>query len=328
MTPRCGQCLRRGVHCEPHSRARRAGLSTEDERQLRQRVAWLESELAHVHGLSPDEVRSIPTGETFVSHISQSSVRSSSLDGNEFTQPLVDRQEQSPSKGQDDAVEKEVGDIAANVAVLSLNATGEMRFMGGPSGVLFSRLIASTVKKYLYNADLGQNEEFKPGWLLSSRGSVSHNYHDDAYSSGDAQTIPPLEIAKSYLNTYMQWVHLTYPIFHQATLDSLVCQVYEDSPTLSASQWTIFYLVMATGEWHQNHLTEVSRPPGTSAAVLFNRAMTWFDRVLPLDGMEGLQIVLLLAIYSSYRPTGSSQWHLVGIAMRVCFFVLFIALPP
>lgn len=325
MNPICGQCLRRGVHCEPHSRTRRAGLSTEDERQLRQRVGWLESELAQVHGLSPDEVRSIPTGETFVSHISQSSTRSSPLDGTEFTQPP---EEQPSSKGQDDTVEKEVGDIAANVAVLSLNATGEMRFMGGPSGVLFSRLIASTVKKYLYNTDLEQNEEIQSRWLLSSQGPVPYIHHDDSYGSGDAQTIPPLETAKSYLTTYMQWVHLTYPIFHQATLDSLVCLVYENPSTLSASQWTIFYLVMATGEWHQNHLTEVSGPPGTSAVELFNKAMAWFDRVLPLDGMEGLQIVLLLAIYSSYRPTGSSQWHLVGIAMRVCFFVLLFALSP
>jgi hypothetical protein len=201
--------------------------------------------------------------------------------------------------------------------VLSLNATGKMRFRGGPSGVLFSRLIASTVKKYFYNTDPGQNEESQSHWLLSSRRSVSHNYHEGSYGSGDAQTIPPLETAKSYLTTYMQWVHLTYPIFHQVTLDSLVCLVYEDPSTLSASQWTIFYLVMAIGEWHQHHLTEVSGPPGISAAELFNWAMAWFDRVLPLDGMEGLQIVLLLAIYSSYRPTGSSQWHLVGIAMRV-----------
>ena len=276
--------------------------------------------------MSPDEVRNIPTGESVASHISQSSVASSPVASTEYTQPPADRQEQLPSKGQEDTIEKEVGDIAANVAVLSLNATGEMRFMGGPSGVLFSRLIASTVKKYLYNTGLGHSEESQSRFLLSNQRSAPDPYHDDSYGPRDLRTMPPLEIAKSYLTTYIQWVHLTYPIFHQATLDSLVCLVYEDPSTLSASQWTIFYLVMAIGEWHQDHLSEVSGPPGTSAAELFNCAMAWFDKVLPLDGMEGLQVVLLLAIYSSYRPTGSSQWHLVGIAMRVCFFVLLITL--
>lgn len=239
----------------------------------------------------------------------------------EYTQPLGDRQQEEQPPGQGDAVEKEVGDIAANVAVLSLNATGEMRFMGGPSGVLFSRLIASTVKKYLYTTNLEQRKEPQPSFLFPNIHHTTQDVLDSFHNSqpGNTHAIPAIETAKGYLTTYIQWVHLTYPIFHKITLDSLVCSVYEDSTTLSPAQWTIFYLVMAIGEWNQRHLSDTSPPQGTSAAELFSCAMTWFDRVLPLDGMEGLQIVLLLAIYSSYRPTGSSQWHLAGIAMRVRF---------
>lgn len=244
-----------------------------------------------------------------------------SLPATEYAQPLADRQHEQQPPAPGDTVEKEVGDIAANVAVLSLNATGEMRFMGGPSGVLFSRLISSTVKKYLYTTNLEQRKEPQLSFLFPTIRPATDDVPDTSRNgqSENAHAIPSFETAKGYLTTYMQWVHLTYPIFHQATLDSLVSSVYEDSITHSPAQWTIFYLVMAIGEWNQRHLSGTSCPRGTSAAELFNCAMTWFDRVLPLDGMEGLQIVLLLAIYSSHRPTGSSQWHLAGIAMRVRF---------
>lgn len=273
-----------------------------------------------------EEVRGTKTGESFVPDVPEPPVECFSLPAAEYAQPLVDRQhgQQPPVRG--DAVEKEVGDIAANVAVLSLNATGEMRFMGGPSGVLFSRLIASTVKKYLYTTNLEQKKEPQLSFLFptlypATNGTLDSSNNDQ---SENTHAIPALETAKGYLKTYIQWVHLTYPIFHQVTLDSLVFSVYDDSARLTPAQWTIFYLVMAIGEWNQRHLSDTSCPRGASAAELFNCAMTWFDRVLPLDGMEGLQIVLLLAIYSSYRPTGSSQWHLAGIAMRVRFPFLFL----
>ncbi|KAJ5232539.1 hypothetical protein N7468_005495 [Penicillium chermesinum] len=239
-SPICSHCLRRGTQCEPHFRTRRAGLSSDDERQLRQRVAWLESELAQAYGLPPEEVRKTRTGESFAPHISESPMECFSLPVAEYTQPLVDPQETPPSPRQGDT-EKE-----------------------------------------------GNALHGRPEWRA-------------------VLSIDRIYVGTSYI-----------PIFHQRTLDSLVSSVYEDPATLSPAQWTIFYLVMAIGEWNQRHRSDTPGPQGTPTAELFNCAMIWFDRVLPLDGMDGLQIVLLLAINSSYRPTGSSQWHLAGIAIRLC----------
>lgn len=306
MSPKCSHCVRRGLRCEPHFRTRKACVSTEEERALRQRIAWLEKELSLACGLSADELRQVPTGECVVDAVSTKS------SPNENASP-----NQSSQKG--NAVQKEVGDIAANMAVLSLNATGEMRFMGGTSGVLFSRLIASTVKKGIQEGLESANE-------VPERRHTGHTQEYDAtqnifdWVEGASATFGislSWETTQDLFKVYVQWVHTTYPIFHVSKIEDTVHMVHREPLTASPAQQTIYYLVMAIGAWHKLHSQDDQGLPCTYPAELFNLAILWVDRVLPLDGIEGLQIVLLLAIYSSYRPAGSSQWHLLGIAMRV-----------
>ncbi|KAL4898198.1 fungal-specific transcription factor domain-containing protein [Aspergillus ambiguus] len=317
-SPKCGQCIRRGTRCEPHSRTRRAGLSVDEERRLRQRIAWLERQLGQICGLSSQDVENIPTGETIIpqcvlpdfTNLSPKAPNTTAYGG------LVEDESQSNGS---DVIDKEVGDIAANVAVLSLNATGEMRFMGGASGVLFSRLIASTVKKYLYDSGLAPNNTVPSGHSHFS--DPQHAVHGERHESDDntaPHLLPPWHTAVDLLETYLQQVHTMYPIFHRKALNGLVQSVYQEPSSSSAAHQTILYLVMAIGAWHRRPLEDEPAPRAAYAAELFHSAMHWFDRLLPLDGVEGLQIVLLLAIYASCRPTGSSQWHLLGIAMRLC----------
>ncbi|KAF9883635.1 hypothetical protein FE257_003107 [Aspergillus nanangensis] len=278
--PECGHCLRRGLRCEPHLRMRKAGLSVGEEAALRQRVSWLEDELSQAHGISPDDMRQVPTGERVVNAALGTSPSSN----------VGPFQIQVPAPS--DTVDKEVGDIAANVAVLSLNATGEMRFMGGTSGVLFSRLIASTVKKGL-QADWGNIDE--------GSGLRDRDYPQDSNSSvnpvegskhGPEMTLP-WETVSDLLETYLQWVHTMYPVFHRPRLEVLIRVVHQTPGTVSPAQRTIYYLVLAMGAWHKRHLWDEQSLPNISSADLFNLAMHWFNRILPLDGLEGLQIMCL-----------------------------------
>lgn len=204
---------------------------------------------------------------------------------------------------------KEVEDIAADVAVLSLNATGELRFMGGASGVLFSKLIASIVKGSAHGSGA---EPFVAPHLPV--GSARREGEAPVSVGLDA---PPLGIAQHLLQMYLRWTHMKCPIFHQSALRMLFDSIYQENSHPSPAEQTIFYLVMLIGACHRRFSQGEQETTAYSTANLFNRAMYWFGKVLPVDGIEGLQIVLLLAIYTSYQPTGSSQWHLLGIAMRV-----------
>ncbi|KAL7893521.1 fungal-specific transcription factor domain-containing protein [Trichoderma sp. SZMC 28014] len=93
----------------------------------------------------------------------------------------------------------------------------------------------------------------------------------------------------------------------------------------------IFYMVMALGainaantiqqlrkESHHKDLSgfDASRPSPISLCTRVLQLIDYSSHILrPSVGL--IQVFVLIAIYSSYGPTGSSQWQLAGFAMRM-----------
>ncbi|KAH6867577.1 fungal-specific transcription factor domain-containing protein [Thelonectria olida] len=136
------------------------------------------------------------------------------------------------------------------------------------------------------------------------------------------------------------WVHPLYPLIRLETLRRLVerCSSFQGAGNVDRGQTTekntemaIFYLVMALGAINQANTVKQMRlhpEPGNihslpakkqSPAYLYFRALHHFDSSIQhlRPSVATIQIVLLISIYSSYGPIGSSQWQLAGLAMRM-----------
>ncbi|RDW63307.1 hypothetical protein BP6252_10852 [Coleophoma cylindrospora] len=302
--PICGQCRRAGAECQPHERAGRAAMYAETVDQLQQRVRWLESEIAKTNSVPDLEL--VPTGTPL--HLGPAS----SQDKPTSTSPRP----HSIGGPRSRFIDTNMDAFAAEIGVLSLNAIGEMRFQGSLTGIVFCKLVTAAARKLL-------------GVEIKTTGTVyqdreEESFHtaselvDTAPDTADLDHVPPRALAEVLLQTYINCIHVTYPIFHTANLDALITAVYTDKEGVSPTQSAIFHLIMALGAIHQKSLVDDAIPATCLAAKFFTRAMAKLDYILLWDGIEGLQVVLLLSMYASYRPSGSSQWHLLGIAMRIC----------
>lgn len=143
------------------------------------------------------------------------------------------------------------------------------------------------------------------------------------------------------------WILPLYPVLNSHDLDML-SRTYteetgeEDSQMRQGEsekdiQLMIFYMVMALGavnaantsqqirkqSCHKDLLgLDASRPSPTSLCTRVLQLIDYNSHILrPSVGL--IQVFILIAIYSSYGPIGSSQWQLAGFAMRVLLGLLF-----
>lgn len=226
---------------------------------------------------------------------------------------------------------------APDMSVLALNATGEMKYLGPSSGAFFATYAAAVARSLVSNQGGSDKRPYnihhRNASSSASRNSLSESRQ--SLSKGETQAL---------LQSYKMWVHPLYPLLNPDFLDRLVvrCCDFEAlnngnciGDSEMSSQMTIFYLVMALGATNyantmrqsrvnHNHelgnmnMQEVSYS-GFSPPFLYSKAMKYFDRVAQnlRTSVTAIQITLLISIYSSYGPIGSSQWQLAGLAMRV-----------
>jgi hypothetical protein len=220
---------------------------------------------------------------------------------------------------------------AADIGILALNATGEMRYLGPSSGAFFAAYASALARSCIstqnfWNSSLN-SEQTKAGRGTSF--SLADNANE--LSSDDVHL---------FLLSYKMWIQPLYPILNSNDLDILVNKYNEgaeannsvlDRGSEKNIELMLFYLVMALGAINdKNTISQIriqsdqkefsdlstSRP---SSISLCTRVLSLIDysshRLHPSIGF--IQVLLLISIYSSYGPIGSSQWQLAGIAMRV-----------
>lgn len=200
---------------------------------------------------------------------------------------------------------------ASDIGLLALNATGELRFLGPSSGSSFLALASNHVR-----AVLGKPP---PDSARRTR------QHDEEKNHAEAISRLTREHCDELLQSYLNWVHNLYPLFEQKQLNELVDDHFKESAeetTKSSMSACIFFLVMALGAVNINYRSARARGGSEdvqpSATQFYLAAVEILDnmRPMPTASIPLIQVVCLACIFGAYRPVGSSQWQLAGLAIR------------
>ena len=110
-----------------------------------------------------------------------------------------------------------MSDIAAEVALLFLNATGEMCFMGGARGTLFSMLVGSMARNDLSSLSLN-------GCVTSriSSSVMNKTFALPRSFGAEVRVVPSPEIAEAFLDVFSLGVHVHYPTFHLTEMQETI----------------------------------------------------------------------------------------------------------
>ena len=209
-----------------------------------------------------------------------------------------------------------------DASIVALNATGDARYLGPSSGIFFA-LYANTYSQ-LSGFPHGRGE----GASQSAEQRVSSTPSLDKSRSVDPNRATVLAQA------FCTWVTPLYPIFSPDDIDSMIlrCVALEAANPSGVNrtpgesrELAIFYLVMALGAiYEEDAAKRVRQAPatssqGTSSTSWHERALAYIDagaRSLS-PSVSSIQILLLMSMYSMHSPVASSQWQLIGSAMRV-----------
>lgn len=316
--------------CRPHERRRRVTgrFSSDGEgaifNEASQRVSWLEQELRRVLGV---DIRQVRTGTPLdiLSHsnrLDQHAEEHIPAETSSFS-PVQTSHYRRPSNVLADRLDN----VDPDISLLALNATGEVRYLGASSGSFFAKYLANVARSF-------------------SSGNNACDYNSNTHlappsSSPDrltsAFTPEKWEISKTFpflLQCYIRWVHSIYPLFASPDVTKLESlsqssHIIQESNDMSV----IFYLIMSMGAIHaeQTHLlSELQGEPGIqachaafaqglSAEALYRKAMNMLESEMQklTPRISLVQILNLISIYASHRPSDNKQWHVGGIAMRV-----------
>ncbi|CEL03127.1 hypothetical protein ASPCAL04284 [Aspergillus calidoustus] len=325
--PSCRNCLRAQAPCRPHERRRRLTARTTERSPSQppsvsppaavERLAWLENELLRVWGL---DVRQVNTGTAFDSlqrcqHLLRAQLAPRSQ--NAGAEAPTSQSEGDPSETSPE--------VDPSIPLLVFNATGEARYLGASSGSIFARFIANTARSVLPQGATGpglQPHVYEPSPVNRSAVFSSTNWRKSA-------TFPFL------LRCYLKWVHSCYPLFLAQDITALESMSYSEEPPRESGDTTIiFYLIMAIGAVHaeQKHLLDHfqgdaglrqyqndASTRGVSSEAFYRKAIGVLasepSNLTPRISL--VQILILISIYASHRPSDNEQWHIVGMAMRI-----------
>lgn len=231
-------------------------------------------------------------------------------------------------------------EVAPDISLLALNATGELRYLGPSSGSFFAKY-ASDFARSLLSEDAKRVSQ--AGSQPPNLSSTGERLHLPATETG-TNTMHNLSprMSKYLLDCYLKWVQPMFPLFDQSYTKvvlepfSMNESQHEDiTATGHESQrviMIIYLLVLALGAVHvtsQDHDSEEQScyleyqdafsSKKLSPDLLFVEALNHLDNVSQVmqPSIPLIQIVLLICIYGGYKPSGNRQWQLSGIAIRV-----------
>ncbi|KAF2994435.1 hypothetical protein E8E14_002985 [Neopestalotiopsis sp. 37M] len=127
------------------------------------------------------------------------------------------------------------------------------------------------------------------------------------------QRLPPNAAARRFVDAYFRNVNRAYPfVDRNKVLHDL--ETLGDFPKRNQdADSTLLYLIMAIG------CTTLQRAGQIPADMSSKFEVSYPDIIqecLSREGIESIQILVLLSLYSLFDPTAPSAWSLVGIAAR------------
>lgn len=303
----------------------RALIYKRELKYLRQRVSWLEDE---IHRNFRIQCKDVPTGSSLKS------------EAGDFTErPTPSPGTISPSTQSHDQGSSTPAGDAADIGMLALNATGEMKYLGPSSGAFFAAYASALARSCLST----KNSE-----NISLNSQQGETDREMVHRSADKPSSLSSDDINLFLISYKMWILPLYPVLNSDDLDLLIRTYAEETGEHDSQmrqggsekniQLMVFYMVMALGavnaantsqqvrkqSRHKDLLSfEASRPSPISLCTRALQLIDYNSHILhPSVGL--IQVFVLIAIYSSYGPIGSSQWELAGFAMRVLLSLTFL----
>ncbi|KZF21948.1 hypothetical protein L228DRAFT_268457 [Xylona heveae TC161] len=330
--PNCRNCLRAQAICRPHERRRRftdrpsSSANADDHlSETARRLAWLEYEIQRVFGV---DIRPMSTGTPLDCLSPNKRVERAEDDVRMGISNAAPSQtpHYRPSVSSNEEQPERPHDVDPNISLLVLNATGEVRYLGASSGSFLAKYIANVAQ-----SSLSRNHRL----CFSSEGRetplVSNSNRDSVFIPTNWRTS---ETFPFLLRCYMRWVNSIYPLFSDDYITMLESFSSSSSlPEKNGDVAVIFYLVMSIGAIHseQAHLLndiqgdtgipayQDASSHGLSAETLYQNATTLLESQIKglTPRINLVQILNLISIYASHRPSDNKQWHVGGIAMRL-----------
>lgn len=209
-----------------------------------------------------------------------------------------------PSTSQGANHESSMDHLSSEVALLCLNAAGqEPRYFGPSSAVSFSHIASQTMglRKALNASHIRRH----PGVLQPQKQSLRTSFTN----------WPSADHGERLTAAYYHNIHPQYPFLHQPTLLrwQRECCVSRKGSSMPNSVVAFFVLmVYAIGS-----LTSDTSAPEV-AELYYKAALDYLEPVLEIDGLESIQALLSIAVYSIRSPSGMSLWKVSGMTMRLC----------
>ena len=321
-----------------------------NEEDVRQRLTWLEDGISRHLNV---DIRLVKTGTNLENYFPQAGLRQSTFgptSDRENSEPLNDYEQddfpECSARAAGEGSREDSVDIAPDISLLTLNATGETRYLGPSSGSFFAKYASDFARTFLPGNMEGRSDSEPLSTSCRRPGeSLLPSVPSTELSVPQVLTQP---VAKYLMHCYFKWVHPLFPVLHapfrRIVLEPLSTTPLEQSLKLAdqdvgeKAHLIMYYLILALGAIHATSVDgdseqeagyleyqEMFSSKKLSPDSLFLEALELLDSMaivltLPLR-IHIIQILLLICMYGGYKPSGNRHWQLAGIAIRVIPFI-------
>ncbi|KAL2788201.1 fungal-specific transcription factor domain-containing protein [Aspergillus keveii] len=287
--PACLPCQKVGSRCEYNDVQTKVLCSRDYIRSLEAELDSLERELRHItvagHAISTDQV--------YEPH--------ASLDEGDLPN-------RSPSSTQTSR---------AQPALDSLDPGNNSRYLGASSGMHLARSVLNSARL---------NDPFidhvPPGLHHARTEPVAIQEAAPSASPARGPDLPSDEVAFNLIQIFLDQYQLQYPIVSQEWLLRETHEFYRQQSSLNAPSpkdtctgfilqmiFAISLLAISNGEQDDDALT--------LAEGFYASAMSTLTTVMEKKGLDTLQCLLLLVLYSLLHFSATPIWHISGLSMRM-----------
>lgn len=325
VAPICGACVRSGSRCVPSDKETDAVRTTDGSLQWKGPVAALEERLASLQRQLDERGIAGPLRDA-----DHGSLDASLGGGTQDRARVLSVQSDNADDARNDVTQtdKPSRDSSVGLDLLTLGAMAEPTRRAGEilRELSIPRLIFAVTDVFGGNPERAERVDML--WDIIAKGARVPQH--------DLVSLRlPSEEANKYLDSYYEKVDYRYPgLFRKDAeraldaISSVRCGQGQDenSAARPADVFTAYMVIaivpLVSGTYSQAHGSFVS-------INMLSRALRLLEQVFQADdGVDVIQCLRLLVIFSIHSPAAGSSWHLISFAMKKCIALGFHREPP